>query len=765
MSNGVSIRKIRLKNVGVFEELVLDNLHKSGFITVKGYNHDSVNLAQNRNGVGKSLMFGAIPNLMFEADPLAIGKREKTNMLAKGSEIEIEWKSPTGEVVSVTQLPSKYVYVENGEDQKISKQAIAREKIAQHFPLSREDFYSYCYVNTQIPHPFQRASATDRLTYLTSLFNLDVYDRIRSEIKVKLDEAKDAEKVVAGLADVLDVTKRKQKSAKVGKEERKRVKELTKEIQELAEAVNDLYESGVNYEQQIRAASKWQRIQKEIDKLGEVPDKPKKALKKLREMLSNHKLYARYKDELDEYNDQHKKLSAAIGDVPDGDAEALQEEYNKGIKTLSKMEDQMDDTLDAQDNYEDYKDELEGLKIKVSKCEATSRTKEQIEDSLSHCRSIVSMYEELNECIEGKDCPTCGQKVNLKQMEKSAKKAAAQYKQDKKDLETLELRKRYSDLKAKPVEKPDPSPQKLKASIRKLDDKIGDIAAAIKNIKKYENLRAELKALKKPKAVEKPKKDKKKIVAEIELCEAWIELSAKLSSLDEPKHSVKKLEKRLAENQKKHKKTQKKQTTLSEELNDLTRRIQEADQHKEHADEIGKKLEKLRPIIEERELLEALYKAYSPNQLKLRAMESRLHALEQNLNMNSALVFAEPMTFKLFTTKQGIGATVTRTTSGQTTDISIMSGAETNCFRLLWVPSILPFIPANRRMDMLILDEPEDKCSPAVKEHLINNYLPLIRQVVPNVFWITPQDVHHSSDQEWTVEKRGGHSTINKVGF
>ncbi len=763
--SGVVLQSIRLKDVGVFKELHLTDLDKAGFVTVQGYNHDSPDLANNRNGVGKSLMFGAIPNMMYEADPLAMGKREKTNMLAKGSEIEIGWIAPNGDRMQITQTATKYHVFKNDEDQKVAIQSVARDMIAKTFPLSKDDFYSHCFVQTQIPHPFQRATPADRLTYLTSLFNLEIYDRVRAEIKVLLDEAKDAEKVVSGLADMLDVTERKKKSVKVTKKDRKRLKELSKEISSLQEIAAESYEKAVDTEQLIKSAKRWNKIQKAIEELGGHIEKPKKLLKKLRETLDDHKQYSRYVEALEEYKEEHEKLTAQIGDVPEGDADVLQEKYNKSVKELSKLEDQMDDTLDAQDEYEDYQDEYEGIKIKLSKSHAVERTQEAIEESSANCRTIVNMYEELTECIDGKDCPTCGQKVNIKQMEKAAKKAAEQYKQDKKDLEVLALRKKFADLKAKPVEKPDPSPQKLKAAIRTLDDKVGDLSAALRNIKKHERLIAELKALTKPKKVEKPKKDKKEIKAEIERIEEYLELVAALSSLDEPTASLTKLTMRFETAQKKHKKSQKQAAKLSEEQNELSIRIQESDHHEQTAADIREKVEKLRPLIEEREVLEALYKAYAPQALKLKAMESRLQELENNLNINSHLVFAEPMEFKLFTTKRGIGATVTRKVGGQTTDISIMSGAETNCFRLLWVPSVLPFVPAHRRLNVLVLDEPEDKCSPAVKEHLINNYLPLIRQVVPNVFWITPQDVNHSSDSEWTVDKRGGSSTLTQTGF
>lgn len=760
--SGVNIKRIRLKNVGVFESLEVADMDKAGFVTVTGLNLDSPSVANNKNGVGKSLMFGAIPNLTFEADPLAMNKREKTNMLGKDSEIELEWQSPTGQLITVRQTAKKYHVMENGQDMKIDRLDVGRTWIERHFPISREEFYSYCYIQTQIQHPFQRATESDRLKYLTSLFNLDVYDRIRGEIKQRLDAAKDAEKEAKGLADLLDVTRRKQKSTKITKADRTLCKELKKKSHQLADLLNEMYEQMTGLEQQIKSAKRYSKITKAIKALGIESADPKKEIKQLRQMLDDIKQYARYKADYEEYVEDRKALKAKIGDVPEGDADKLTTELTKLKQRFTKLEDELENAIDHQDDYEDYIDMLEGAKIKVSKARTVDRTQEEIEESAAGCRAIVNTFEELSDCIEGKDCPTCGQNVNLKQMEKAAKRAAAQYKKDKEDLEILGLHAKLKDLENNKVERPENSPNKIKATLRKLDDQIGDISVALKDVKKYDALRAQLEGLKKPKEVKKPKGDKKVSIKRIELLEELVELNAALKSLDEPKDKAKALEKKLKKLTKQRKATQEECREVVGQHSDLDRRIQEHGHHATHLEEIEKKLEKLTPLIEKREMFEAMYKAYSPNGLKLQAAEKRIKQIEARLNEYAPLVFPESMLFKLFVTKQGIGATVTRVTSGQTTDIRILSGAETNCFRLLWAPAILPFVPASRRLNMMILDEPEDKCSPAVRDHIITNFIPVLRTIVPNIFWITPQTIEHYTEKQWTVVKKDGKSELQR---
>jgi hypothetical protein len=61
----------------------------------------------------------------------------------------------------------------------------------------------------------------------------------------------------------------------------------------------------------------------------------------------------------------------------------------------------------------------------------------------------------------------------------------------------------------------------------------------------------------------------------------------------------------------------------------------------------------------------------------------------------------------------------------------------------------------------MILDEPDNSCSPAVREHIIKEFLPVLRDVVPNIYWITPLDADMFEDATvWTVVKKDGASTL-----
>jgi len=101
---------------------------------------------------------------------------------------------------------------------------------------------------------------------------------------------------------------------------------------------------------------------------------------------------------------------------------------------------------------------------------------------------------------------------------------------------------------------------------------------------------------------------------------------------------------------------------------------------------------------------------------------------------------------------------------GESSDISQLSGAETNCFRLLLALSLIPLLPENKRTNFLILDEPDNNSSDAVRSHLIREFLPKLRAVVPHVFWITPKPVDEFDDYRLIkVIKQGGISEVEIV--
>lgn len=764
--HGIGLKEIHLRDVGVYKELDIDSLDSEGFATICGRNLDSPNVANNTNGVGKSLLFGAIPTLLYEADPLALKKKDKGNMLGKDSSIDLSWQSPLGGVVRILQTKSKYKVFYNGEDQKVDRQDVARQWITKHWPLSRDEFYSYAYIQSQIQHPFQRATPADRLSYLTSLFNLDIFDNIRVALKKKLDLAKDAETESKGLADMLDVTQRKQNALNIHAQERNTLQRIVEHSDKMKARRNKLSEQLIELGTERTTARKYEKLQRELDVLGIETDDLKGELNNLRGELIEHDRYEEFIEALEEYEQELadvKKKIKALGDVGDLDNKKLRKKHSALVKEEETLQELLETVDGQQEEYDDWRESCDKYAKKLSKLKSPKRTEEEAQDARAEAKAIVQAYRTFEEHDhDGNSCPTCGQDVDLKAMARAATKAQSVIDECIEALDYYKLESSLKDLKKQKVKKPEHDRKALEKQLKAVSKKLDKIEEQFEAAKKYEKLIARKKALKKPKEVKQPKKARKTIKNRIKDLEILKDIRAAMKAIGKPERDYftinveyqtveKTVNELITDIEKKERKAQ-----------GIQMRIQEHDHYEETLRELRSKLANLQPLIDKRKVFEVLYKAYSNNALKLKAVEGRLKQIERKLNEYSGLVFPEPMHFELFTTKQGVGATVTRVTSKKTTDIAIMSGAETNCFRLLFAVAIMPFIPANRRTNFIILDEPDNSCSPAVSEHIINNFLPILKQIIPNVYWITPENVDHFSNNQWTVTKKGGNSVLTR---
>lgn len=128
------------------------------------------------------------------------------------------------------------------------------------------------------------------------------------------------------------------------------------------------------------------------------------------------------------------------------------------------------------------------------------------------------------------------------------------------------------------------------------------------------------------------------------------------------------------------------------------------------------------------------------------------------------MIFAEPFTFAVSADESGMSIIVDRG-NDMVSDVRNLSGAESNCFRLLFVLAILPLIPSSRRVNVLCLDEPMSHADAVTRSIFLERFLPTIREVVPSVFCITPNPEDYSPESsEWLVKKFKGVSKIITVG-
>lgn len=757
------LNSIRLTNIGVYKELVLEDLQDETFVTIGGINKDSKDVADNTNGAGKSMLFSTLPTMIYEADPLALAKKSKASFVGKEGEIDIEYTAHNGKRYRIIQTASKYQVFEDGVDLEThkGKQEVAREWIAKTFPLSQDEFYSYVYIQTQIAHPVQRAKPADRLKYFTDVFDLHVYDRMRQSFHEKFKKAAEAEQEAKGIADALDISRRKQEALSVTDEDRQTNRRNKRTVDGLHTEVNDLKEEQVQLEVESASAVKYEKLIVRREALGVESENPKQELKDLAKTLKQIDQYEEYVEEKEEYDEQKKALKKALKEIGTGysDTGKLAKRHAKLNEKAEQLEEDIENAEEQAEAYAADKAARKSLKRRFSECVTPKQTKEKIEGTIAEEESVVRAYNKLSKHVEDSQCPTCGSELDMANMKKAAKRAASNIEKLEESLIYWDLAKELDALVKVP--KPDLDIKKAKKELKALQEKIEGIEEDYKKAKKYGKLEAKLDALTKPKKISKPEGKKKQIEARQDKLEELMEVDHMLSALTRPSTAFDKLCSRLKKIKHAIKKASDKIAKLDKKVQALQFKIQEFDFHTETIKDLEKELGTKQKIIDKKQVYEALYKAYANTALKLGAMTENLKQLETSLNRYSHLVFPEPVKFSLGTNKQGIEFNITRLSSKQTTDVIYLSGAETNYFRLLYALAMMPLVPAHRRPNFMILDEPENSCGPATRQHILDNFIPVLKQVVPTIFWITPLDVSFSNTQ-WTVVKEGGYSTLHK---
>jgi DNA repair exonuclease SbcCD ATPase subunit len=172
---------------------------------------------------------------------------------------------------------------------------------------------------------------------------------------------------------------------------------------------------------------------------------------------------------------------------------------------------------------------------------------------------------------------------------------------------------------------------------------------------------------------------------------------------------------------------------------------------------------KLTPSMQNKKLLEILVKVYGPKGLRAHAAQSVCKLFETNLNHYRDLIFIEPFSFSVTASDTGVSILVDRNNgdSDSISDVRNLSGAESNCFQLLSLISLLPLIPKKDRVNLVVLDEPTSHQDPKSRALFNERFLPVLREIVPCVYVITPHADDVSPDSgEWVVQKKDGVSTV-----
>jgi DNA repair exonuclease SbcCD ATPase subunit len=178
------------------------------------------------------------------------------------------------------------------------------------------------------------------------------------------------------------------------------------------------------------------------------------------------------------------------------------------------------------------------------------------------------------------------------------------------------------------------------------------------------------------------------------------------------------------------------------------------------------RLDEMKAELAEEEALKLLVEAYADKNMKRTAVKAISKRLMMGVNKYAKLIFPEDYEFDFIWDSSKLQLMVYRKyQQGKKmkvlpSDVRKLSGAESKLFTFILVLALLAFVPAHKRSNVLILDEPTANFGAETTESF-KKLLPILNQVIPSIIVITPRtEERFEGAQEFTVLKEKGEARI-----
>ena len=765
----IELTDVELSNVVYFKKAKLD-ITRHPFVVITGHNKDSRISTETSNGAGKSLLFSSVPNLRYEQTPLASQKSKKDMLSSSASSITLGLKGNDGKSYKITQTASKFVIERDGTDIQARTINIQKAELERIFPISEEEFYSYIYLQSQRPLAFQIDKPAARLHYITSVFRLDVYDQLKKFFTRKLGEIKNKQVEfdvlnnqlikINSLLERLDWSKDKAEELEAAQSV---IKSLSGDAKKLQTKI-----------ERLKAALAVSERHAKLTKQRKVL-KPKLDLKSAKAELELHELVSDYKSEYKTYTAQREQLTTQIAEI--GETKPV-EKLEKQIKKLNDHQAGEEASLtmlhEARQFYKQIMREVEEATAAVKETGAKLKDVDVIvtlgpkgyEAEIAKYSAVLQLESIVDDCADG-ECPTCQQSVNIQKFKKQIAEAKEAVKKAKQGIKKYRACKELFDLqhKAKKHEFDEKAEQEFldrRLAYKATEDKLEKLQEQLHSARQLAKLNARLDELTKPKKPKKePKYPKKQLLEILEQHSEIKRIDSVLASLEEQHGTIDPVElsNSLEEAEKRYAKIERKYVKAQDTCSSLGSKASEYKVLRRERKDAIESLKALEPIIAQRGLFKSLEKAYG-KELKVYAANQVLAQIEQNLNRYSNLIFAEPFKFAVHADDKGVHCVVDRG-NGKKSDVRLLSGAESDCFRLLFFYVMLIMVDDTRRTNFAVLDEPDSHMDDTTRSLFIERFIPALRTLVPHVFLITPLSKHAYSECAYvTVVKHKGVSKL-----
>ena len=794
MYAGIQWKWLRLSKFVLFKSVEL-NLDHKGVTVVYGSNQMAGRKGHS-NGSGKSLLFSAPSQVIYGTNAIAakVRTRAKKDAFSSGSSVEFVFTSGKHEYSVTKSLDGtsfKYSILRNGVAAKTRTLAYAESKIASIFPISEEEFFALVHLDSRRPATLQCGTPPQRMEFCTSLFRLNNYDEVRKLLTSRLHDLKSERVLYNSLTD--SITKSEAELSQVDlsdlSEQLRKAKKLFRYYQRQQSKIQQDISQLQLLQSHYKALCRLRKLVSDIDLtepgLLRLVKSLSLAVEKEDQNQQLAKEWFNYEELAKSYSTSYATLSSSIREL--GLDRTLTTASAKAMLRKSHAQIDLNQTQITQARSQAHKlqtqiDKIEPVDFDLDEVVAKL---EKLNASYAALRTKSTELEETLQSLSDVDldahsCPTCRQQLAPGHLSSLADMVQTKLKEvqrrltiRKKQIDKLGAMRASGAHAAKRAE--------LQAELAVLTDQIKTLkstqkklaATDLDSLNTFINLQSKLDFLVKPVKPSSPKpvdnEDSARLHESLNLAktlspviESLVDIESTFDVCD-AKHiesQLAALTDRLAELNTSHASESLDVIPLLQSKLDATQQLSvQVLADKEKQMELQKRLEDLA-------IYEMLINAYSNRGLKLLLIQNLARTIEANMNKFAPLLYNEPIRFEFTVSETNFQILYHRTYGKRmsVSDVRTLSGAESRFFNFLLPLSILPLIPASRRCNTIIFDEPLVNLDAPARESFITRFIPALATLIPSVVIITPQaDEKFEHARIVKVVKYKGTSTLELV--
>lgn len=728
--------ELELKNVVPFKHAQLD-LDYEGITLIKGLNKDDGPKASN--GAGKSRLVAPLADLVLDEGPN--GKDDPTKVKnsrgkkSKKQAIRLRFKKGKHEY-TVTKIVGKgktYEILKDGKSTDVRTVKYSQEKIQKLFGLSETQFYTRFYIDGTIPHTLITGTTKHRQEFIVDLFDLSNIDSVRkllntelSAISKKSIEYKSVKRTLDELREDL-----------LPKSERLVIRERLEKLRTKQERLSEGLKKSQHASQLLTFLEQNEALLKRMEKLG-IKDDPAEEVQQLRKKIGRIRA------------DQESHHEWAAYDKA---YEAWKLSYAPVRESLERLGVDLETARQKSKEAHDFAAQLSALPAakdpgtKPEKMDPPKWDHDECKQKVKHFKSEI---EHAKAFKDGK-CSLCGSKVKSRPIDEVKEELAKWVKRINACEAYLVYQNKAKEWKSRKelFEQNETRALELKKKIRKRADYV-DVVNFLSSVKP----KPTKPLVDRPEAFDSDQLERLERKRELlrSIHDVWPTIEALRNLSDEDRQKAASVEKEVQQ-----------LNSLMGEISDLTTKDVRQQEVIRRMRGLKERVDSLYEECKDEKLLKALVGAYSTSGLKKFMIERYSKLLEQQVNKYRKMFFSEDYEFE-FQYDAGLRVLVHRQYGKkvQTSDVRKLSGAEKRFFTLLLVVATNTLLPAKKRINVLVLDEPESQMGEPAIERFVNT-LSILNKLIPHIIVVTPKtNLEIPGSRGFTVIKKNGVSTLSR---